>query len=99
MDLCTWSRGGGEGGTFISYKQSEFTWHRPVLQFSLSVNQDSFEHALEGESHEEKHPINQVNSRKQGKALGDPYPCALKKKKSKNFAFTLLKVIWKQMIL
>ena len=98
MDLRTWLGGGGEGGTFISYKQSEFTGHRPVLQFSLSVNQDSFEHALEGESHQEKHPINQVNSRKQGKALGDPYPRGLKKK-SKNSAFTLLKVIWKQMIL
>ena len=44
--------------------------------FSLSVNQDSFEHALEGESHEEKYLINQANSRKQGKALGNPYPGA-----------------------
>ena len=44
--------------------------------FSLAVNQDSFEHALEGESHEEKHLINQAKSRKQGKALGNPYPGA-----------------------
>lgn len=40
-----------------------------MLSISLSVNQDSFEHALEGEFYNEKNPINQTNNRKQGHVL------------------------------
>ena len=48
-----------------------------MLPISLSVNQDSFEHALEGEfRNEKKNPINQANSRKQGQVLACPSPGA-----------------------
>ncbi|KAI4568935.1 hypothetical protein MJG53_014553 [Ovis ammon polii x Ovis aries] len=76
----------GESLTFMCYEGFELMgevtircilgqpshWSGPLPV--CKVNQDSFEHALEGESHEEKHLINQANSRKQGKALGNPYP-------------------------
>ena len=62
------------GGGFMQTEWIHLTLTNAPI--SLSVNQDSFEHALEGESHEEKNPINQANSRKQGKVLGDPYPGA-----------------------
>lgn len=50
-----------------------------MLSVSLAVNQDSFEHALEGESQNEKHPINQAHSKKQGQVLSHPGPGDYKK--------------------